>query len=75
MKQLQEDGSISKPETWFSVGEVDDDDAWLFDDEEATLLLGHGERSMVGASVEVPIPYEVLQPFLRTDFPVVHPSK
>jgi hypothetical protein len=49
---------------------VDNADAWLFDDDGATLMLGHGERSMVGASIEVAIPYDVLAPYLRADAPL-----
>ena len=75
IKEIREEGEIQKPESWFSRDEVDDDDAWLFDDEEATLLLGHGERSMVGASSDVSIPYEALQPFLRPEFPVPDTGK
>jgi hypothetical protein len=65
MKHLREQGEIHDPESWFTNEAVDDDDAWLFDDDGALLLLGHGERSMAGASADVPIPYDVLQPFLR----------
>jgi len=70
MHQLQEAGEISNPESWFTQAEVDDDDAWLFNDEEAMLMLGHGERSLAGASAEVTIPYDFLRPFLRADAPI-----
>ena len=72
MKDIHEQGDFQEPEKFFGSADVDDDDAWLFDDDGALLLLGHGERSMVGASAEVPIPYQVLQPFLRPDV-VVRP--
>ena len=68
MKHIHEDGDFQDPENTFDTSAIDDDDAWLFDDDGAVLLLGHGERSMVGASVEVSIPYDELQPFLRSDF-------
>jgi uncharacterized protein len=69
MKSLRE-GDMHEPEQFFDAAQVDDDEAWLFDDDGATLLLGHGERSMVGASAVVSIPYDVLQPFLRPDAPI-----
>jgi len=69
MKSLRE-GDVHEPEHLFDAEQVDDDEAWLFDDDGATLLLGHGERSMAGASAEVAIPYDVLQPFLRPDAPI-----
>ncbi len=75
MKHLGDQGNFQKPESWFGTEDVDDDDAWLFENDGALLLLGHGERSMVGASAEVPIPYDVLQPFLRPDSPLADPSK
>jgi uncharacterized protein len=65
MKDLHEGGDIQDPERWFDRAEVDDDEAWLFNDDGAVLLFGHGERSMVGASAEVAIPYDVLEPFLQ----------
>jgi uncharacterized protein len=74
MKSLHEGGDISNPENWFSSPEVVDDDAWLFDADGAVLLFGHGERSMVGASADVPIPYDVLQPLLRPGTPVIPPE-
>ena len=60
MKAVREQGDIHDPESWFNSDAVDDDDAWLFDDDGAVLLLGHGERSMVGASADAAIPYDVL---------------
>jgi uncharacterized protein len=75
MKQIREAGEISEPSGWFNVHELDDEDAWLFDDEEATLLLGHGERSLAGASADVSISYDVLKPFLREDAPLPVPDK
>ena len=65
IKDIREAGDIQDPERWFNSGEVDDDEAWLFNDDDAVLLFGHGERSMVGASAEVSIPYDALQPFLQ----------
>jgi uncharacterized protein len=70
MKVLRDGGDIKDPESWFNREDVDDDDAWLFDDDGAVLLFGHRERSMVGASAEAPIPYGELQPFLRPDAPM-----
>ncbi len=70
MKYLHEQGETHDPESWFNSEAVDDDDAWLFDDDGALLLLGHDERSMVGASADVPIPYEDLQPFMRPASPL-----
>lgn len=67
MKHIRDDGDFQDPESTFSPSEIDDDEAWLFNDDGAVLLLEHGERSMVGASVEVSIPYDELQPFLRSD--------
>lgn len=75
MKSLREEDEIKNPESWFSSGTVNDDDAWLFDDDGAVLLLGHGERSLAGASGEVTIPYDVLLPFLRSDAPIVPPGQ
>ena len=69
MKDLREQGDIAAPESWFSRAEVDDDEAWVFDGEAATLLLGHGERSMVGASADVSIPYEVFSRSCAQTFP------
>ena len=71
MKHIHEDGDFQDPESAFGPSDIDDDEAWLFDDDGAVLLLGHLERSMVGASAEVAIPYNELQPFLRPDAPVV----
>jgi uncharacterized protein len=65
MKDLHEGGDMQDPERWFDRAEVDDDEAWLFNDDGAVLLFGHGERSMVGASAEVAIPYDVLEPYLQ----------
>jgi uncharacterized protein YecT (DUF1311 family) len=65
MKDLHEGGDIQDPERWFDRAEVDDDEAWLFNDDGAVVLFGHGERSMVGASAEVAIPYDALEPFLQ----------
>ena len=73
MKSLREEGEISKPESWFSSDAVDDDDAWLFDDDGAVLLLGHGERSLAGVSADVTVPYDELRPFLRPDAPIAPP--
>jgi uncharacterized protein len=70
MKSIRDDGEIKDPENWFPLEAVVDDDAWLFEDDGAVLLFGHGERSMVGASAEVTIPDEVLQPLLRPDAPM-----
>ena len=70
MKDLREQGDTQNPESWFSSAEVADDEAWLFDDDGAVVLFGHGERSMVGASADASIPYDVLQPFLRPDTPL-----
>jgi hypothetical protein len=53
MKEVLEDDNIKNSESWFTPAEIDDNDAWEFEDEEATLLLGHGERSMVGVSAEI----------------------
>jgi uncharacterized protein len=75
MKAVRERGDINNPESWFNSATVDDDDAWLFDDDGAVLLLGHGERSMVGASADAVIPYDVLQPFLQPDAPMVAPAR
>lgn len=75
MKAVREQGDIQDPESWFNSDAVDDDDAWLFDDDSAILLLGHGERSMVGASADASIPYDILQPFLRPDAPMVAPTR
>lgn len=74
MKYLNEQGDVSKPESWFNSEQVDDDDAWLFDDDGAVLLFGHWERSMVGASADVPIPYDVLQPLLRAGVQLAPPE-
>ena len=75
MKAVREQGDIHDPESWFNSDAVDDDDAWLFDDDSAVLLLGHGERSMVGASADAPIPYDILQPFFRPDAPMAAPVR
>jgi uncharacterized protein len=75
MKEVREQGDIREPESWFNSDAVDDDDGWLFDDDSAVLLLGHGERSMVGASADAAIPYDVLQPFFRLDAPMVAPVR
>jgi hypothetical protein len=75
MKEIREENDIKDPETWFTLEEVNDDDAWLFDDEQVTLLLGHGERSLVAASADVSVPYEVFRAFLRSDFPVPNSGK
>jgi uncharacterized protein len=75
MKAVREQGEIHDPESWFNSDAVDDDDAWLFDDDGAVLLLGHGERSMVGASADASIPYDVLQPFFRPDAPMAAPVR
>jgi hypothetical protein len=65
MKSLHDDGEMQDPETWFSPEEVDDDEAWLFDDDGAVPLFGHRERSMVGASADATIPYDELQRFVK----------
>jgi uncharacterized protein len=75
MQAVREQSDIGNPESWFNIDAVDDDDAWLFDDDGAVLLLGHGERSMVGASADAPISYDVLQPFLRPDAPMAAPVR
>jgi uncharacterized protein len=70
MQHIHAAGDIQDPESAFAPSSIDDDDAWLFDADGAVLLLGHGERSMVGASADVAFPYDELQPFLRSDAPV-----
>jgi uncharacterized protein len=75
MKAVREQGDINNPESWFNDGAVDDDDAWLFDDDGAVLLLGHGERSMVGASADAAIPYDAMRPFVRPDAPMAAPVR
>jgi len=75
MKAVREQGDIHDPDSWFNSDAVDDDDAWLFDDDGAVLLLGHGERSMVGVSADAPIPYDVLQPFLQPTAPMAAPVR
>jgi hypothetical protein len=75
MKSLREAGEIENPESWFSSDDVNDDDALLFDDDGAVLLLGHGERSLAGASADVTIPDDVLRPYLRSDAPISPPDK
>jgi hypothetical protein len=70
IKAVREQGEIRDPESRFNSDAVDDDDAWLFDDDGAVLLLGHGERSTVGASADAAIPYDTLQPLFRPDAPM-----
>jgi uncharacterized protein YecT (DUF1311 family) len=67
---LNDDGSFDKPEDIAALCDPDDNEGWLFNDDGAVLLLGRGERSMVGASAEVPVPYETLRPYLKTDAPL-----
>jgi hypothetical protein len=67
---LREDGSFGDPDSIASFGNPDDDEGWLFNDDGAVLLIGRGERSMEGTSADVPIPYDVLLPFLRPDTPL-----
>jgi uncharacterized protein len=52
------------------LAEPESDESWLFDSDGAILLIGRGERSMAGASADVPIPYDVLIPFLVPDAPL-----
>ena len=68
---LREDGSLGDPDSIASLGDPGDDESWLFNDDGAVLLIGRGERSMAGASADVPIPYDVLIPFLRPDTPLL----
>ena len=75
MKAVREQGDIHDPESWFNSDAVDDDDAWLFDDDGAILLLGHNERSMVGVSADASIPYDVLRPLFRPDAPIAAPVR
>ena len=70
IKYIHENEDMRDPESFVHTDDVEDDEAWLFDDDGAVLLLGHGERSMVGASVDVPIPYDVLAPYVRADAPL-----
>jgi hypothetical protein len=57
-----------------AMASPDDDESWLFDDNGGVLLIGRGERSMVGLSADVPIPYTVLAPFLVPDAPLPKPD-
>jgi uncharacterized protein len=66
----REDGSFNDPEDIANLAQPDDDEGWLFDDDSAVLLIGRGERSMVGTSADVPVPYDVLAPLLRPDGPL-----
>jgi hypothetical protein len=72
VKYIREDGGYSDDAVELARdGAVADEGAWRFERDGATLLLGHGERSMVGASVEVTIPYDVLAPYLRAGAPLL----
>jgi uncharacterized protein YecT (DUF1311 family) len=53
---------------------LNDDEGWLFDDSGAVLMLGRGERSMVGLAEDVPVPWEVLTPLLKPDAPLRPPA-
>jgi uncharacterized protein YecT (DUF1311 family) len=67
---LKDDGSFDKPEEIAALCEPDDNEGWLFGDDGAVLLCGRGERSMVGASADVPLSYAALRPYLQPDAPL-----
>jgi uncharacterized protein len=75
LKYIHEHDDIQDPESFVRPEDVEDDDVWLFDEDGAVLLLGHGERSMVGASDDVPIPYEFLAPYLAPTTPLLTRGK
>jgi uncharacterized protein YecT (DUF1311 family) len=62
--------AVQDPGSLIYEASVDDPSAWVFDDDGAVIRFGHGERSMAGASAEVTIPYDVLEPYLRPDAPL-----
>jgi hypothetical protein len=70
LKVAREDYDAKYAEEMISPAAVDSADVWLFDDDGATLMLGHGERSMVGAMIDVALPYDVFAPYLRPDAPL-----
>ena len=64
---LRSSDDVQNPDSLIDVADLTDTESWLFDDSNAILLLGRGERSLAGESADVKLPYEVLQPFLRRD--------
>lgn len=71
LKSAREDYDPKYVESVVSPEALDNIGAWLFGDDSATLVLDHGERSMVGASIEVAVPYDVLAPYMRSDAPLL----
>jgi uncharacterized protein len=67
---LNTEGDSGDPEAVLSLLELDDNEGWLFNDDGAVLLPGRGERSLAGASAEIPVPYDVLAPYLSPDAPL-----
>ena len=70
VERLKEDPNTENIAGLSSEEAVRDPKTWTSGKDGAVLLLGHGERSLAGASAEVAIPYPVLVPFLRPGGPI-----